>query len=176
ADLQDPWALDEMWVYPTRWHRRRDLGRMRRVLGTAAAIVMNTPEAAARLVDAFPELAQRIVVSITNGFDEQDFAVPVAPRTDGTFRIAHTGSLHTNLGRKHRRTLAKRILGGTAMDVDILTRSHIYLLEALDRLVPPDPSIADDVEVHLAGPLTSIDREIAAGPPLTCPHRYLPHW
>src|SRR5262249_25393389 len=44
ADLQDPWALDEMWIYPTRLHHRREISRMRRLLGSADAIVMNTPE------------------------------------------------------------------------------------------------------------------------------------
>src|SRR5262249_39154704 len=46
AALQDPWALDERWLYPSRIHRTRDLHRMRTLLGSAEAIVMNTPEAA----------------------------------------------------------------------------------------------------------------------------------
>ncbi len=45
ADLQDPWALDETWLYPSAAHRALDRRRMRRLLGTADAIVMNTPEA-----------------------------------------------------------------------------------------------------------------------------------
>src|SRR4051795_12216989 len=49
ADLQDPWALDEMWLYPSGLHRARDTRRMHRLLGTASAIVMNTPEAAQRV-------------------------------------------------------------------------------------------------------------------------------
>src|SRR5262249_36267173 len=32
VDLQDPWALDEMWLYPTKLHRRIDLHRMRAIL------------------------------------------------------------------------------------------------------------------------------------------------
>ena len=57
ADLGDPWALDEMMVYPTRLHRRRELRLMRRLLGTASAIVMSTAEAASQLVERIPELA-----------------------------------------------------------------------------------------------------------------------
>ncbi len=56
ADLQDPWALDEMWLYPTDLHRRIDLRRMRRTLADASAVIMNTPEAAARVRRAFTEL------------------------------------------------------------------------------------------------------------------------
>ncbi|HEY8647059.1 MAG TPA: glycosyltransferase, partial [Gaiellaceae bacterium] len=50
ADLGDPWALDEMMVYPTGVHRRLELARMRRLLGSAAAVVMSTPEAARQVV------------------------------------------------------------------------------------------------------------------------------
>src|SRR6266511_3607354 len=63
ADLGDPWALDEMMVYPSALHRRAALRRMRKLLGTAAAIVMSTPEAVQRLSSQFPELTQRPVVA-----------------------------------------------------------------------------------------------------------------
>src|SRR5439155_5137031 len=101
ADLQDPWALDEMWVYPTRWHRGADLGRMRRLLASADGVVMNTPEAAARLVRAFPELRRRRVVSITNRFDARDFESDVPERTDDALRRLHTGTPHTDRRRPH---------------------------------------------------------------------------
>ena len=55
ADLGDPWALDEMMVYPSALHRRVAAKRMRELLRTASAIVMSTPEAARRLLAAFPE-------------------------------------------------------------------------------------------------------------------------
>ena len=69
ADLGDPWALDEMMIYPTALHRRLERRLMRRVLGSAAAIVMSTPEAARRLRDTCPELGDRLVVAIPNGYD-----------------------------------------------------------------------------------------------------------
>jgi hypothetical protein len=176
ADLQDPWALDEMWVYPTRVHRGIDLRRMRRLLGTAAAIVMNTPEAAAKLLRAFPELESRIVVSITNGFDASDFAGSPPPRTDPTFRIVHTGSMHTARGERHRQTsLAKKVLGGTAEDVDFLTRSHVYLMKALDELLMEEPQLSGQVELHLAGVLSDSDRAVAAHQPAVKLLGFLPH-
>ena len=76
-DLEDPWALDEMMVYPTRLHRRLELRKMRRVLGEADAIVMNTPEAARRVVATFPELDGR-VRAIPNAFDPADFEAPAS--------------------------------------------------------------------------------------------------
>jgi glycosyltransferase involved in cell wall biosynthesis len=165
ADLQDPWALDEMWLYPTGLHHRVDKRRMRRQLATAAAIVMNTPEAAARLTREFPELASRIVVSITNGFDAADFDGPMPAREDdGTFRIVHTGTMHTTTGlRLRRRKRVRRWLGGVTPHVDFLPRSHVYLLKALERLKASDPTLVKGVEVHLAGVLTDADREIAEG-------------
>jgi glycosyltransferase involved in cell wall biosynthesis len=177
ADLQDPWALDEMWIYPTGIHRRRDLVRMRRLLGSAAAVVMNTPEAARRLVRAFPELGRAKVLSIPNGFDAADFAGPPPRRADGAFRIVHAGTLHSELGGRHRRTRwLRRLLGGAPVPtVDIFTRSHAYLLEAIAGLLEEEPALRSTLQVHLAGVLSAEDRRLAARSPVTRLLGYLPH-
>jgi glycosyltransferase involved in cell wall biosynthesis len=152
ADLRDPWALDEWLVYTTRLHRRLEMRLMRRTLASAAAIVMNTPEATAQLLRHFPELGDRPVVTIPNGFDPADFSGPGPVRGDGTFRIVHAGWVHTAGGRRHRRLrLVRRALGGSVPGLDILTRSDVYLLEAVDRLLAERPELRGAVEVHLAG-------------------------
>jgi glycosyltransferase involved in cell wall biosynthesis len=166
ADLGDPWALDEMMVYPTRWHRSRELARMRRALASSDAVVLSTPEAVGRVRGAIPELDDKLVLAIPNGFDGADFRRPVEARRDGVFRIVHTGYLHTELGYRHRRhRLLRRALGGTVAGVDFLTRSHVFLLEAVDRLVQADPALASALEVHLAGVVSAVDREVAARSP-----------
>jgi glycosyltransferase involved in cell wall biosynthesis len=176
AGLRDPWALDEMMVFPTAWHRRRELRRMRELLSSAAAIMMTTPESVVRLHETFPELRGTPIVSIPNGFDAADFENEVQPRDDGVFRIVHTGYLHTELGlRQHRTAALRRILGGQTKGVDILTRSHVYLLEAVERLVKSEPSLRGRLEVHLAGVLSSVDRETATRSDLVRLHEYLPH-
>jgi glycosyltransferase involved in cell wall biosynthesis len=177
ADLGDPWALDEMMVFPTAVHRLRELGRMRRLLGSAAAVIMSTPEAVRRVKTAFPELRAKPIVAIPNGFDSADFAgIDVKPRADDAFRIVHTGYLHTELGRQQRRTASiHRMLGGEARGVDILTRSHVYLLRALDRLVARRPELAEHIELHLAGVLSGTDRSVAATSDMVRMHGYLPH-
>ena len=176
ADLGDPWALDEMMVYATGLHRRRAIREMRRGLASAAAIVMSTPEAVARVRQAFPEFDDKHVVAIPNGFDQGDFEHPVPTRTDGVFRIAHTGYFHTELGLRQRRAAAaRRVLGGTARGVDFLTRSHVYLLEAVESLLVREPALEQRLEVHLAGVLSNVDREIAERSPVTRLHGYLPH-
>ncbi len=177
ADLQDPWALDEMWLYPTAIHRRRDERRMRNVLASADAIVMNTPEAAERVRRRFPELASRLAPAIPNGLDEDDFeGVPFEPSPD-RFRIAHAGYLHTESGYALRRTRrARALLGGMPIpEVDFLTRSHVFLLEAVDRLIAAEPDLAEVVEVHLAGIISPLDRELAERAGYCHLHGYLPH-
>ncbi len=176
ADLGDPWALDEMMVYPSGLHRRRDLARMGAVLGTAAAIVMSTPEAVRRLLAEFPTLANRPVVAIPNGFAAEDFDGSAPARTDDTFRIVHTGYLHTELGLQHRRSLPlRRVLRGSVPGLDILTRSHVHLVEAVNRLLAEDPALRDTVELHFAGVLTEADREVAARCPVVKLHGYVTH-
>jgi len=176
ADLGDPWALDEMMIYPTAVHRWRELQKMRRLLGTAAAIVMTTGEAVRRIREAFPELAEKPIVSTPCGFDRKDFAGPAPSRSDGTFRIVHTGYLHTELGRQQRRqALARRLLGGGSRGVDILTRSHVNLLEAIERLTVREPELGARVEIHLAGVLSAGDLELAERSPAVRLLDYLPH-
>jgi glycosyltransferase involved in cell wall biosynthesis len=177
ADLQDPWALDEMWQYPTALQRLADLRRMRKLLGSAAAIVMNTPEAAVRLTRRLPDLREKIVVSIPNGFDAADFASEAPTRDDGAFRIVHTGYLHTEFGLAHRRRgWLRRLLGGLPVPtVDYLARSHVYLLEAVNRLLAEDRSLRSQLEVHLVGVLSKTDERVAASCPVVHLHGYRPH-
>jgi glycosyltransferase involved in cell wall biosynthesis len=161
-DLRDPWALDEMMLYPTALHHRRDLARMRRALGAADAIVMNTAESAGLVRRRFPELMRVPVAAIPNGYDASDFAGPApAPDPSRPFRIAHSGYLHTELGLRQRRGGAlRRISAGPVRGVDILTRSHVHLLGALERLHAADPSTRGRVEVVLAGVLSPTDLDL----------------
>jgi glycosyltransferase involved in cell wall biosynthesis len=176
ADLGDPWALDEMMVYPSALHRRLDLRRMGKLLGTAAGIVMSTPEAAHRLLKEFPEFADRPVVAIPNGFDAADFAGEPKPRNDGKFRIVHTGYLHTELGEQHRRRrLLRSALGAGVSGLDILTRSHTYLVEAINRLLARDPQLGDALDLHLAGVLNETDRQVALRCPVASVRGYMTH-
>jgi len=176
ADLQDPWALDEMMVYPSAPHRRLAVHAMRRALLAADAVVMNTPEARDRVLRRFPELAAKRVVSITNGYDAVDFADPIAKHGDATFRIVHTGYLHTQLGLDHRRTrLARRLLGGAMSGVDILTRSHVYLLDAVEQLRREEPELGNRIEIQLAGVLTPADRTVGGRSEAVRMLGYVPH-
>ncbi len=79
-------------------------------------------------------------------------------------------------GEKHRRRGAlRRLLGGGVHGLDILTRSHFYLVDALNRLVATDPKLEHVVELHLVGVLTDADRAVVT---MRCPatfHGFMGH-
>jgi glycosyltransferase involved in cell wall biosynthesis len=169
ADLRDPWALDEILVYPTFLHRRLEAARMRRTLASAAAIVMNTPEAAAAVLRAFPELRVKRIITIPNGYDAEDFTGP-PPDRDGTFRIVHAGFAHTaRIARA-----PSRLLGGAVRGFNVLTRSHVTLLQATERLLARRPDLRNGVEVHLAGFTYDEERDRLNSEYIHL-HGYLPH-
>ena len=96
-----------MMVYPSGLHRRRDLARMGALLGTAAAIVMSTPEAVRRLLAEFPDARRPACRRDPERLRRRGLRRRRRrARTDGTFRIVHTGYLHTELGLQHRRVAA----------------------------------------------------------------------
>ena len=176
ADLGDPWALDEVNPYPTGLHRRRDLARMHSLLTGAAAIVMSTPEAVARVRHAFPDFENKPVIASPVGFDGPDFESPLPERGDGIFRIVHTGYLHTEDGLRLRgQRRLRRALRGSYLPVDMLTRSHVYLLEAVEQVVNANPALDGKIEVHLVGALSEVDREYANRSPAARTHGFMPH-
>jgi glycosyltransferase involved in cell wall biosynthesis len=122
---------------------------------------MNTPEALAAVRAELPRLRDRTIVSITNGFDQDEFAQPVEPRTDSKFRIAHSGYLHTDLGFQLRNRRFYYLLGGARAGVDILTRSHVILLEATERWCTQRPDVRKDLEIVFAGKTSGEDQTLA---------------
>ena len=175
VDLEDPWAFDEMMIYPTALHRRVEFRRMRRALASADGVVMNTPEAATRVRRRFPGLDRPLVTAIPNGYDAADFEGSV-PLVNGKVRIVHAGSLHTEFALRHDRLRPMRsLLGGAVQGIDLLTRSHVYLLEAIRQLVRERPELSQRVELHLVGALTNTDREIAGDAPFLFEHGFVNH-
>jgi glycosyltransferase involved in cell wall biosynthesis len=174
GDLRDLWALDEMGIYMTRLHRWHERRRMEHTLPKAAALITTAPTATAELRSEFPQIASRII-TITNGYDANDFAAaPALQRRQGRFRIVHTGYLLTEEGLRQRQWW-RQLSGGVNKDVDILTRSHVYLLSAVEKLLGTDPGLAERLEVCLAGVLSAADREIAARSKVTRILGYVPH-
>jgi glycosyltransferase involved in cell wall biosynthesis len=179
ADLRDPWALDEMQLHPTRIHHRLEMTRMRRALESAAVVVMNTADAAEAVRRAFGWSRHRRVEWIPNGYDAGDFSAPAPARDDSALRIVHTGYFHTELGLRHAETAQiRRVLGGGHPNVDFSGRTHVHLLQALERLMSVRPEARETVELHLAGALSPTDLAVVDRFPhrdRIVVHGYLPH-
>lgn len=174
ADLRDPWALEEYFEYPTALHWSIERRRMRRSLGSAAALVLPTPGTLERVQEAFPELGDR-AVEIRNGFDPDEFNGAGERQSDDLFHLVHAGNFYFH--HPPRRGI-RRLLGGTNDDVDLLPRSPAFLLSAVDRLCEEHPEVAGRVRLHLAGVLTSVETamvERARCRHLVETHGFLPH-
>jgi glycosyltransferase involved in cell wall biosynthesis len=163
-DLRDPWALDETRIYPTRWHAARDRAAMKRAMIVADRVIMNTPQSAAALREAF-DIPTEKVVAITNGYDAADFGHSQTQRApDDVFRIVHTGMFHTDLAGFWDDLLAKRgvmnKLKFAPRPINLWTRTPRYLLEAIERVISRGDIAADKLELVLVGELSPQDREM----------------
>lgn len=89
ADFRDPWTkmfyFKDLPMLPCV--RRRQFKLEREVLDGASAVVSVSPP----VRDDFAAATTTPVHLITNGFDAEDFDGPAPSRTDGEFRVVHTG-------------------------------------------------------------------------------------
>ena len=179
-DLRDPWALDETRIYTTRWHARRDWKQMHEALAAADLIIMNTPEAAAAVESEFgkgrpadapgPRVTAR-VISITNGYDAEDFGknAPQAAPPD-LLRIVHTGMFHSELA-----DVWDKIYSGDGMLnklkyprrlINLWTRTPRYLLAAMEKLIQSGGVPKDKLQLVLVGEISTRDREMIQNSPM----------
>jgi glycosyltransferase involved in cell wall biosynthesis len=162
ADLRDPWALDEVQVYPTQLHRALVLRRMDTLVRQSALTIWNTPEAQRVAREAFPGTPAARHAVLTNGYDGGDFQGPPPPFDPTTFRVVHSGTLHASLAAATaRRGAIARALGGQLSTPDHFGRTPRYLLEALRR-VPAASADGRRIELHLYGGLSADDQRLLA--------------
>lgn len=92
ADYRDLWTENPGYVAPG-WRRAFDRRTEAAWLQRAAGIVTVTPSWQRRFAQRCGSACP--AVCIPNGYDEADFTdLPVEPRTDGAFRLVHTGSFY----------------------------------------------------------------------------------
>ena len=108
------------------------------MLGTAAAIVMSTPEAARQLVEEFPELGatarRRDSERLRRGrLRRRCDAAARRPRSSASCTPV-TSTRRAGL-RQRDQSSVRRLVGGGRPGVEILTRSHYFLLEAIEQLL-----------------------------------------
>jgi glycosyltransferase involved in cell wall biosynthesis len=180
-DLRDPWALDETRIYTTRWHARRDWQHMHEALAAADLIVMNTPEAALAVENEFgknrplsapgPRLTGR-VISITNGYDKEDFdkSTPRFAASD-VLRIVHTGMFHAELAEVWDRMNAGKgflnKLKYPRRPINLWTRTPRYLLEAMGKMVESGMIARDKIELVLVGEISDEDKAMIDASPMS---------
>jgi len=152
-DLRDPWTLDAWRVFRSPLHLAFDFRHMRRALREADLVVANTREAAAAYAGLGADPAR--LVTIPNGFAQEDFGEPLLPEEavrdepGPRFRLVHVGTLHSIDGKPGltRNTFFRH----RARRVDPLGRTGYYLLHALARLRDADPPSFEALRVDLYG-------------------------
>ena len=134
ADFRDPWTrmffFENLPLLP--WVRRRHFKLEKSVLDEATAVVSVTP----RVLADFASMTSTPVHLITNGYDEADFAVELPVRTDGKFRVVHTG-LFASDGNPLE--LWKALAGLCSESADFASRLEIRLAGKVD------PEIVDSI-------------------------------
>ena len=94
ADFRDPWVAGDPSTFgkPQGWEHGAEAAAMR----DAQAIIANTPGARDLLAKAYPQFAAKMV-SITNGYDPENFESNLAPPLSGpTLEIVHPGQMYAN--------------------------------------------------------------------------------
>ncbi|MDM7917504.1 MAG: glycosyltransferase, partial [Candidatus Eisenbacteria bacterium] len=93
ADFRDPWVRRMSLSPPTALHARAHEALEARVVRACTRMIVTSEATRRDYLARYPELDPGKIVTITNGYDEEDFAgVPVAPARD--FRLVHVGQLN----------------------------------------------------------------------------------
>ena len=155
CDLRDPWTygFDKLYRHVVGFGLERALER--RVLGSAAMVIANTPTAAELLTGEIGLPKDRVVV-IPNGFDEEDFAqdTPAEDLEPGCFTMVYSGILSSQRSRDTtlRRSL-KNLLGLDYHPVatDRNTRSPFWILQAARELLDEQPALRGVLRMWFVG-------------------------
>ncbi|MGC1273659.1 MAG: glycosyltransferase family 4 protein [Planctomycetaceae bacterium] len=141
-DLRDLWTLNRRDSARNAWHRWRAPWMERRLVRSASAVVANTPGDRADFLAAFPECPREKFVTITNGFDADDFVDLPDDRFD-RFTISYTGTFYGDRSSEHA------------------THSPCYLFQALAALFRDRPELRNRIRVKIAGPKCDYARRVA---------------
>jgi hypothetical protein len=88
ADFRDPWATEGEQGLAARIERRLE----RKVVLAADRVICNTPAMRRSFLARYPGEAPEKFVTITNGYDEKDFA-SITPVPSGKFQVFYPGSI-----------------------------------------------------------------------------------
>ena len=116
-----------------RLHRALELRRMRKLLAAADAVVMNTPEATGRGRPPVPGARREASRDHHERLRPGRLRRPAA-RARGRRLPDRPRRQRLPRARPEARRLGRRILGGAAPGLNVVTRSHVHLLEAVEAV------------------------------------------
>ncbi|MCG5497532.1 glycosyltransferase [Ectothiorhodospira variabilis] len=97
ADYRDLWTGDVLRAWVPAWRQRLELALERRVVTTAGAVVTVSGPKTEVMRKRLPGLADEDLVTITNGYDPEEFeGVAAEGREPGVLRIVYAGRLFKN--------------------------------------------------------------------------------
>ncbi len=97
VDYRDPWTDNPYLKYPSKFHRKIEHVLESFVLATAKRIIVATSPMSEQLLKRYSWLNPASIVTVTNGYDEEDFARLPKTALPRKFRIAYTGSFYAGL-------------------------------------------------------------------------------
>ena len=149
-DLRDLWVLNRRMRPKTSVHERLEAWMERRFVRSASVVVVNTPGNQRDFAERYPELPAEKFVTITNGFDRDDFAGDNPPKYD-RFTIGYSGAFYFQ--RPEYRTFYRRLFGLQRKRLNIYeTYSPKFLFEAVTLLFQERPELRDRVQFVFSGP------------------------
>jgi len=143
TDLRDPWgtAFDGPRAGESPRRKARERAQEAEVLRGSAAIVVTAPALRTSLLAGHPHLDPDRVVTITNGYDADEYEGVAPAPSDGRFRIVHTGKL-----------------------VEPLYDPRCFF-DALDAWIEAEPAVLERARVDLLGVISPRWRSDLEGRP-----------
>ena len=95
ADFRDPWMENPFITHPTTIHQRINTRLEQSIFHEADRVIFNTEAACDKYARKYPSLAPHKLVTIPNGYDQEDLPKEIPNRQPAlAFNIVHYGSLY----------------------------------------------------------------------------------
>lgn len=100
ADFRDPWTQDPLYEYRGMFRERIDNYLERKILESAKRVIVTTDLTRSGFLDKYPGLFPDKILTITNGFDPDDFYKEEKPAASDEFTIFYSGRFYGARGSR----------------------------------------------------------------------------
>jgi len=135
ADFRDPWTDSFIVKYPTEKHKKFEEKLEHKVLKSADKVICVTDPCKEQIIKKYPDLNKDKFVTITNGFDQDDFDNVIVNKSK-KFTISHIGSF---FGKQ----------------------TPVFLLQAIKKAIDENNNLKQDLEVLFIGKTSKEYQNIA---------------